>query len=463
MTDIPVNCDFTCENNAFYSFPEIADEDMLIVEINRRIIESEPCFKNEEPPSAVTEIKNHRAAIFKILGADIAKAQYPRHSSTESARHLMCVMSPLNILAPKWRKPYVLKNDPSHYSLGYYDFLDDKQHNGAIAARIFETFMTKSGDFMRSAQTCVFSLDRLIEEVLRLKPRVDNDFDHPDVTYRTGLSETFLFLDDIIDSALEKYPAKMHTAAAEKTTRAFFKHVCKNAGLHTFINEGKYYIQESENLESAVFSFMHWHKNNLISPHPAADEKDERIAKCMAIIHAHDRSPNGDWLCQAYRNCRPEYLKRVTAFVRYARYAKNEKNKPISIRRIRRGGKNKDLLLFNALDALAEKIFHHDINQMGVNAAAVREKRELHAESGKFISNIFSALTCWEGSETDIDVQIMDYCISRKEKWSYRNAFVHKLLALDYEQLQQFEHDVRPILLNGYKSLESALKHKLME
>lgn len=116
----------------------------------------------------------------------------------------MLLVTPLNLLAPKWRKQYVLKDNPEHYSLGYYDFFEDKSHDGAIAATRFEEFLQVNGNFLWNSQKIVHVLEKKIVEILRMKPRVNYDFDDPAVTYLTGLEETFAYLDAAIDGCLKK-------------------------------------------------------------------------------------------------------------------------------------------------------------------------------------------------------------------------------------------------------------------
>lgn len=451
------------DDNPLGELPNPASENALLAEINEKIATLRGRFASGKNVKQVLDLKNHRNALADTIGPSIVKTQYPRYSGTDSARHLLRLMAPLNVLAPKWRKQYVLKESAAHYSLGYYDFFDDQSHDGATAAGIFECFITGHGDFLRISQKSAYAIEMLIVEILRLKPRVENDFNHPDVTYLCGLPEAYAWLDGVIDGALADFPEFFHPAADERATQAFYKHLCKNAGLHVFINAGVYYMHDSEVTCDAIAAWLRWKQEGLAFTLPPMDEEEYRIACCIAAIHAVDRSAGGDWREQAYQNLRPEYLVRITEFVHYLRYAKDEMRKPVTLRLIRRGSNNKTLALYPALAAMADKTYSPDVEEMINSAMRLSQQRELQGELLKYVSNVFGALTCWEGFESDIDAQMLAYCESRKSNWAYRTAFIRKLLRLDYAQLQQFHQQVAPILYYEYERLDIALKQKLAQ
>ncbi|CAI2481589.1 Uncharacterised protein [Serratia proteamaculans] len=445
--------------------PELATEDTLRDEVNRAMAILAPHFKTGQSYKEVDDLKNHRNSVRSLLGPEIARVQYLNHKNTQSDRRLVLLMAPLNVLAKKWRKSYVLKDDPAYYSLSYYDFHDDRQHYSAVASEMFETYIANHGNFMRLAQETAGAIESMVVEILRMKPRVDNDFDAPDATYLTGLSDTFQFLDRMIDAVLEKYTVNTHSAADEENTLAFYKHVCKNAGLHVLINEGMYFIKESEEFESSVSAYLHWHKDQESFSSPKAGSEEMMIATCIAVIHALERSAGGNWRAQLERNMNPKYLGRVADFVRYVRYvryAKNEENSPLSLQLLRRGGTSKGLAIYSALIDMSNLIYRKDFNELASRAIAVLDERKLHGELRKYVGNIFSVMSCWEGFESDISAQMSGYCVSRKLSWTYRTGFIRKLLRLDYVQLQQFHQDIVPVMYDECARLESALNLKLM-
>ncbi|AMG66103.1 hypothetical protein [Providencia stuartii] len=442
--------------------PEIATEDALRDEINRDMANLAQHFKTGQSYKEVDDLKNHRNSVRSLLGSEIARVQYPNHKNTQSDRRLVLLMAPLNVLAKKWRKSYVLKDDPAYYSLNYYDFHDDRQHYSAIASEMFETYIVSHGNFMRIAQETACAMEIMVVEILRMKPRVDNDYDAPDATYLTGLSDAFQFLDRMIDSVLDKYTVNTHSAVDEENTLAFFKHVCKNAGLHVLINEGMYFIKESEEFESSVSAYLHWRKDQESFLSPKAGSEEMMIATCIAVIHALERSAGGNWHAQLERNMNPKYLERVADFVRYLRYAKNEDNSPLSLQLLRRGATSKGLVIYSALIDMCNLIYRKDFDELVLRAVAVLDERKLHGELRKYVGNIFSVMSCWEGFESDISAQMSGYCVSRKLSWAYRTGFIRKLLRLDYVQLQQFHQDIAPVMYDECARLESALDLKLM-
>lgn len=453
--------DFFNQNTPFGNEPELSDENVLRDEINRALGILACSFKSGKNYYEVDDLKNHRNAVYAIIGPDIAKSQYPNHSNTQSVRRLMLLMAPLNNLAKKWRKPYVLKNNPEHYSLGDGDFHDDKSHDNCIALDKFNNYIFLHGNFMELSQATAYAVERIAIEILRIKPRVEYDFDNPEVTYLTGLSDTCLYLDSIIDPILSKHQELIHAATDDKSTMAFFKHACKNAGLHVYINSGIYHIRECQELKITASSFLKWKKQYMFTTIPPSGEEERQIAKCIAAIHALDRSAGGDVHQQIRLNMNPKYLGRVSDFVHYLRHAKDEKNQPLSLKLIRRGDTNKRQALYPELKVLAKKIYHQDVDKLVSEATRVIHKREIHDELRKFVSNIFSLMTCWEHSESILEKHMIDYCTSREKSWTYRTDLIRKLLRLDYEQLQHFHQEIVGVLDNESTLLESKLNAKL--
>lgn len=446
----------------FVDEPKLATDDALRNEVNRSLENLAPQYKTGQHYDEVDDLKNHRRSVRDLLGPDIARAQYPNHNNTQSDRRLVLLMAPLNLLAKKWRKSYVLKDDPDYYSLNYYDFYDDRRHYSAIASKMFENYIANHGNFMCIAQDTAVAVERMIVEILRMKPRVEHDFDAPDVTYLTGMSDTCQYLDDMVDAVLEKHPENIHSAADEERTLSYYKHVCKNAGLHVLINEGMYFIKESEEFENSVSSFLQWRAETEFSSLPEVGHEEMIIATCIAAIHAFERAAGGDWRAQLQRNLNPKYLKRVADFVHYLRNAKGEDNAAVSLQLLRRGGTNKRLNIYTALMDMAKLIYHPDLDELILKAIPVLNGRKLHGELRKYIGNIFGVMSCWEGGESDINAQMMDYCASRKLAWAYRTRFIRKLLRLDYAQLQQFHQEIIPVMYAECAYLESELTIKMM-
>ncbi|MEQ9901748.1 hypothetical protein ABRP59_19225 [Pectobacterium punjabense] len=449
-------------NNKIFWARNYTNEEELIDQINRELLSLKSSFASGKSYREVSDLKNARKSVFDLIGSEIARKQYPRHSSTDSFRHLMLLVTPLNLLAPKWRKQYVLKDNPEHYSLGYYDFFEDKSHDGAIAAKKFEDFLQANGDFLLDSQNIVHTLEKKVVEILRMKPRVDYNFDDHAVTYLTGLEETFAYLDAAIDGCLKKIGETIHVPEEESTTYSLYKHVSKNAGLHAYINASAYYIRESEELTSIATNFLNWYESQVRhTTAPEAGQQERKIAQYFAAIHAFDKSPKEDWHRQFEINLRPEYQRRIIEVVRYLRYAKDNDNKNIKLRLIRRGSNNKKMLVYPALEALVEEVSQDNIEKLYTQVKSRLDQRKIQAELGKFISNIVSLLTCWENVESDVQVHMMSYCNSRKSLWTYRSNFIRKLLRLDYEQLIEFNIDITPILDKDLKTLDRALNKKL--
>ncbi|MFE0587980.1 hypothetical protein [Pantoea vagans] len=449
-------------NNQLFGSKHWTNEEELIDQINLDLLSLKSRFASGKSYTEVSDLKNARKSVWDLIGTEIAKKQYPRHSSTDSFRHLMLLVTPLNLLAPKWRKQYVLKDNPEHYSLGYYDFFEDKSHDGAIAATIFEEFLQDNGNFLWNSQKIVHALEKKIVEILRMKPRLNYDFDDPAVTYLTGLEETFAYLDAAIDGCLKKNGETIHVSEDESITYSLYQHICKNAGLHTFINASSYYIRESEELTSIAVNFLNWHEAQFRhATAPGAGQKERKIAQYFAAIHAFDKGAKEDWPRQFELNLRPEYQARIIEVVRYLRYAKDNDNKNIKLRFIRRGDNNKTMPVYPVLESLVEDVYQDNLESFFTEVKNRLDQRKIQAELVKYISNIVSLLTCWDSFESNVQVHMMSYCTSRKSLWAYRSNFIRKLLRLDYGQLIEFNIEITPILDKELKTLDRALNKKL--
>lgn len=447
-------------DSLFSDLPLITDNDSLMDEINNKLDLQKKKFKSGKKYTYVSDLKNSRKALGSIIGDDVIKKQYPNYSNSDSAKYLMWLITPLNILSPKWRKQYILKESQKHYSLGCYDFIDDKYHDGAIAVEIFEKFIQDHGNYYHETLTKCNRIERNIIEIIRLKPRVDNNYQDDSITYLCGLSEAYIFLDNIIDNYLDKYDELPHPVSDEIKTRSFYQHFCKNAGLNYLINSGNYHIKESEDLEKIILEYLNWNSKDRSSIEiPNISNDEYLIAKCIAAMHACDRAPKKDISLQLHQNLNPKYLKRVTKFVHYLRFGKNN-DKNIMLRLIRRGNNNKYIQIYPTLVEFYEKVYSEDNERLIRNILELLEKKEIYAEITKYLSNIFSAMSCWEEEESNADIHMTDYCSYRKSVWSYRTKFMYKLLRLDYYQLEQFYREVNPILFKEYRKLDSILEEK---
>jgi hypothetical protein len=85
---------------------------------------------------------------------------------------------------------------------------------------------------------------------------------------------------------------------------------------------------------------------------------------------------------------------------------------------------------------------------------------KINAELTKFMGNIFGALCCYEGNETDINIQMFSYCENRKELWDYRTKFMRKFLRLDYDQMESFLDELDAILVPE-RDIFSRSNHKI--
>lgn len=414
-----------------------------------------------EDKAQVNDTRNARMSVKDMVSFGIGEHQYPAFVKTESYKQLVALVGALNLLAPKWKlqiKPYQNERD---LTLGSYDYLDDKDHPSRIAGEALKSYFYCLGQFNASAADRLRATENHIIEIMRMRPRVKGDLFSKDFDYTTGTAEDRGWLDSIIDSLLLGYPETQHDTQAESSTRAFHRHISKNMVLNDFINSGHYHQWESEQLIDVTHAFNQWTEAEYLSAVPVEDEADLRIAVTFAAIHAVDRSSGFDWQSQIQNNLQDKYISRLLKFVRYVRYAKKEQNKKVSLRLIRRGSTNRDLMLYPALLELSDKIHDPDHQVMCSNARNLLTEMKINAELIKFMGNIFGALCCYEGDETDINVQKFSYCENRKNSWEYRTKFMHKLLRLDYDQMESFLDELDAILIPERDILQSRLDHKI--
>ncbi|EPK4611306.1 hypothetical protein ACULTK_002362 [Yersinia enterocolitica] len=445
----------------FFAHKPLLNDDAILDKANEILEELKPRFPRFEANTKVTDTKNARKAVKKMVSFGIADQQYPAFTKTESFKKLVALVSALNLLAPKWKlqiKPY---EDEGDLTLGFYDYLDDKYHPSRLAGEILKGYFYCLGQFNASASDRLRATENHIIEILRMRPRVKGDLFSKDFNYTTGTAEDRGWLDSIIDPLLLHYPETQHDTQAESSTQAFHRHISKNMVLNDFINSGHYHRWESEQLIGVIHAFNQWTETEDPSAVPAADEADLRIAVTFAAIHAVDRSSSFDWRSQIQNNLQDKYVGRLLKFVRYAQYAKKEQNKKVSLRLIRRGSTNRDLMLYPALRELSEKIYDPNHQVMCSNARNLLTEMKINAELTKFMGNIFGVLCCYEGDETDINVQKFSYCENRKNSWEYRTKFMYKLLRLDYDQMESFLDELDAILVPERDILQSMLNHKI--
>lgn len=445
----------------FFGHKPLLNDGAILDRANEILEEFKPRFPRFEADTKVTDTKNARKAVKDMVSFGIAEHQYPAFTKTESFKQLVALVSALNLLAPKWKlqiKPY---QDEGDLTLGFYDYLDDKYHPSRLAGEILKGYFYCLGQFNASAADRLSATENHIIEIMRMRPRVKGDLFSKDFDYTTGTAEDRRWLDSIIDPLLLRYPETQHDTQAESSAHTFHKHISKNMVLNDFINSGHYHQWESEQLTGVIHAFNQWTEAEDLSAVPAADEADLRIAVTFAAIHAVDRSSGFDWQSQIQNNLQDKYISRLLKFVRYARYAKKEQNKKVSLRLIRRGSTNRDLMLYPALLELSDKIHDPDHRVMCSNTRNLLTEMKINAELTKFMGNIFGALCCYEGDETDINVQKFSYCENRKNSWEYRTKFMHKLLRLDYDQMESFLDELDAILVPERDILQSRLNHKI--
>lgn len=452
----------------FFGHMPLLNDDAILDKANAILERLKPRFPKFEARTEVSkdrtrvnDSRNARMSVKEMVNFGIGEHQYPAFVKTESYKQLVALVGALNLLAPKWKlqiKPYQNERD---LTLGSYDYLDDKDHPSRIAGEALKDYFYCLGQFNASAAGRLSATENNIIEIMRMEPRVTGDLFSKDFDYTTGTAEVRQWLDSIIDPLLLHYPETQHDTQNESSTLAFHRHISKNMVLNDFINSGHYHQWESEQLTGVIHAFNQWTEAEDLSAVPAADEADLHIAVTFAAIHAVDRSSGFDWQSQIQNNLQDKYINRLLKFVRYARYAKKEQNKKVSLRLIRRGSTNRDLMLYPALLELSDKIHDSDHRVMCSNVRNLLTEMKIHAELTKFMGNIFGALCCYEGDETDINVQKFSYCENRKNSWEYRTKFMYKLLRLDYDQMESFLNELDAILIPERDILQSRLNHKI--
>lgn len=445
----------------FFGQKPLLNDDAILDKANELLKKYKPRFPKCEANTKVTDTKNARKTVKEMVSVGISEQQYPTFIKTESYKQLVALVAALNLLAPKWKlqiKPY---QDERDLTLGFYDYLDDKYHPSRLAGEIFKGYFYNLGEFNESARDRLITTENHIIEIMRMRPRVKEDLFSKDFDYTTGTAEARGWLNNIIDPLLLRYPETQHDTQAESLTLAFHRHISKNMVLNDFINHGHYHQSESEQLTGIIHAFNQWTEAEDLSAVPSTDEADLHIALTFAVIHAVDRSGGFDWQSQIQNNLQDKYISRLLKFVRYVRYAKKEQNKKVSLRLIRRGSTNRDLMLYPALLELSDEIHDPNAQVMCRNARKLLTEMKINAELTKFMGNIFGALCCYEGNETNINVQMFSYCENRKELWDYRTNFMRKLLRLDYDQMVSFLDELDAILAPECDILQSSLNHKI--
>lgn len=438
----------------YSTLPDITNDSALLHAINNQIYTLKDDFLYKNPPPYTSDLKNPHNALKSVIGKRIYQEIYLRHISTESARQLLLVITPLNLLAGKWRAQYFLDDNPEHYSIGVADYYGDEEHRSVKAISKFEAFMKENGNFMNRAKNMANDIDMLVADIIRLKPRTEYDFDDPRITFSSGLDDAKLYTEEIIDAALSKYPTtNPHLVEEEANDYAFYQHFCKNAGINSIINGGKFLIKENTMMHHAFSAFLDW-----LAKHPLDDsytsEEDWQIACCIAAIHAVDRGGRGQIARQFKMNYQEDYIWRVVTYVHYLRNVRSGSNKSLTLKLIRKGKTNKDIMIFPALIMIKEDIFSNDVNELLEKTIVHLKERKSNEEITKYAANIFSALTCWEYSSDDIETHTEDYFYYRNQAWCHRNKIMEKLLPLNFEQLFNFHHEVVPILQGEKKRLE---------
>ncbi|MBW1254196.1 hypothetical protein [Pantoea allii] len=445
----------------FFGQKPLLNDGAILDKANELLEELKPQFPRCEANTKVTDTKNARKTVKEMMSFGIGEQQYPAFVKTESYKQLVALVGALNLLAPKWKlqiKPY---QDERDLTLGFYDYLDDRYHPSRLAGEILKSYFYCLGQFNASAAVRLSTTENHIIEIMRMRPRVKEDLFSKDFDYKTGTAEARGWLNSIIDPLLLRYPETQHDTQAESLTLAFHRHISKNMVLNDFINSGHYHQSESEQLTGVINAFNQWTEAEDLSAVPAADEADLHIALTFAVIHAVDRPSGFDWQSQIQNNLQDKYISRLLKFVRYVRYAKKEQNKKISLRLIRRGSTNRDLMLYPALLELSDEIHDPNYQVMCRNATKLLTNMKINAELTKFMGNIFGALCCYEGDETDLNIQMFSYCENRKELWDYRTNFMRKLLRLDYDQMESFLDKLDAILAPERDILQSRLNQKI--
>ncbi|ENH3412309.1 hypothetical protein ABWC92_004602 [Escherichia coli] len=445
----------------FFGLPPLLNDDAILDKAKALVVLFAPLFPATKADIQVTDTRNARMSVKKMVAYGINEQQYPGYATTESYKQLVALVAALNLLAPKWKlqiKPYQTERD---LTLGFYDYLYEADHPSRIAGDKLKTYFSNFGQFNESAELILSRTENFLVEMDRLWPLVTKDLFSPYFDHKTGKAEIRERLDNVIDNLLLSYAETTHCAQDENTTLALHRHMSKNLVLNGFINSGHYHQWESVQLTSIISAFNQWAETEVPFEISTADENDWRIAYSFAAIHAVDRPSGFDWRAQIQRNLQQKYIQRMLQYVRYVRYAKTEKGKSLSLRLISRGSTNKDLVLYPALLRISEKIYDPDAQVMCENADETLAEMSTNAELIKFMGNIFGVLSCFEGDEADLNVQMMSYCENRKNHWEFRTNFMCKLLRLDYDQMKSFLQEMDEILSPDCAILQSMLDQKL--
>jgi len=438
----------------YSSLQVIRDDSELVHAINRQIDMLNDEFVNKPIPAYISDLKNPHNALKSLIGKKIYQTLYPGHISTDSARQLLCVITPLNMMASKWRAQYYLDGNPEHYSIGVADYYGNKDHRSVKAITQFEAFIKQNGDFMVRAKGMANDIDMLVADIIRIKPRTEYDFDDPHITFSTGFDDAKRYVEEMIADKLSKYPATPHLAEKESQDHAFYKHLCKNAGIHSILNGGKYLIKENVMMHDAFTEFLHWMAGRVLDVPYITSKEDWQIACCIAAIHAVDRGGRGQIAKQLATNLQEDYIERVSIYVHYLRYSRNKSNKSLTLKLIRKGKTNKEIMIYPVLANIRDDIFSQDPNELLEKTFSHLNERKSNEEITKYAANIFSAITCWEDSYENVTGQIDDYFLYRQNNWIHRNKIMEKLLPLNFEQLTDFHQEIVPILQGEKKRLE---------
>lgn len=445
----------------FFGRPPLLNDDAILDKANALVVLLAPQFPTAKADVQVTDTHNARKSVREMVAYGINEQQYPGYVTTDAYKELVALVAALNLLAPKWKlqiKKYQTEKD---LTLGFYDYLYQADHPSRVAGDVLKSHFYVLGQFNESAAVSLSNTEAFLVEMERLWPRVNKDLFSPYFDYNTGTAEIRQQLDKVIDHRLQAYAVTVHSVQEENTTLAFHRHMSKNMVLNGFINSGLYHQWESVQLTSIISAFNQWAETEEPFEISTADENDWRIAYSFAAIHAVDRPSGFDWWAQIQRNLQQKYIQRMLQYVHYVRYAKTEKGKSLSLRLISRGSTNKDLVLYPALLRISEKIYDPDAQVMCENAAKVLAEMSTNAELIKFMGNIFGVLSCFEGNEADLNVQMMSYCENRKKHWEFRTNFMCKLLRLDYDQMESFLQEMDEILSPDCAILQSMLNQKL--
>lgn len=426
----------------FYWNEALTGETSQLEKSNQFVQFYAPHFPVRREPLDIKELKHTRRAVRACIGNEIAKLQYPKHGTTQPFKQLVVRLAPLIKNAPKFFDSFKSSIRSDDASLGYYNFLEDKAHLSRIALECVDSYFQTHGDFYNEATAKYIKVEQDLVEIARLFPRVRYDFDDPDVDHLTGMDECYAFLDQEIDSRLTNYEERSHDASTENETLDFHRHLAKNASYNSMIKTSNYLAKESDTLKKILEHYFHWYSSSYSSDIHMHDETDLMIAHSFVAFYAIDRATQFNWRKKIIDYSNPNYIWRVLNFVLYLKHARYDNGKRISLRHKRSGGTNKELTLYPSLIELGQAVANQNIETTCENALRLRSDNKVSAELLKFMGNIFGVLTCWEGYENDINLQMMSYCENRRNLWGYKSNFIRKLLRLDYDQMNAFLDDL---------------------